>query len=61
ADLGYIGEAYALVDIFAQWKISETATADLALNNIFDRDYTQYLNGSPSPGFNARMSMTFDF
>ncbi|MBX3578904.1 MAG: TonB-dependent hemoglobin/transferrin/lactoferrin family receptor [Rhizobiaceae bacterium] len=60
-DLGFVGEAYALVDVFARWQLTEKTTADLALNNIFNRDYTQYLNGSPSAGFNGRLSLTFDF
>jgi hemoglobin/transferrin/lactoferrin receptor protein len=59
--LGFVGDAYEVVDLFARWKINERATADLALNNILDREHTQYLNGSPSPGFNGRLSMTFDF
>jgi hemoglobin/transferrin/lactoferrin receptor protein len=61
SDLGFVGEPYELVDVFARWQIGDRATADIALNNIFDRQYTQYLNGDPSPGFNARASVTFDF
>ncbi len=58
---GFIGEAYELVDLFAQFEINETTTANLALNNIFDREYTQYLNADPSPGFNAKASLTMKF
>jgi len=61
ASTGFIGEAYELVDLFAQWNINERATADLALNNIFDREYTQYLDADPSPGFNAKLSLTVKF
>ncbi|MBB3975510.1 hemoglobin/transferrin/lactoferrin receptor protein [Rhizobium azooxidifex] len=58
---GFIGEAYQLVDLFAQFAINETTTANIALNNIFDREYTQYLNADPSPGFNAKASLTMKF
>ncbi|MFC3073476.1 TonB-dependent hemoglobin/transferrin/lactoferrin family receptor [Shinella pollutisoli] len=58
---GFIGEPYQLVDVFAQYRLTESLTANLALNNIFDRDYTQYLNADPSPGFNARASLTLNF
>ncbi len=58
---GFIGEAYELVDLFAQFEINDTTTANLALNNIFDREYTQYLNADPSPGFNAKASLTMKF
>jgi hemoglobin/transferrin/lactoferrin receptor protein len=60
-DLGFVGEAYTIVDLFASYRIGERAAANLALNNIFDRQYTQYLNGSPSPGFNGRLSVTIEF
>lgn len=58
---GFIGEPYELVDVFAQYRINETLTANLALNNLFNRDYTQYLNADPSPGFNAKASLTLNF
>ncbi|SOC48439.1 hemoglobin/transferrin/lactoferrin receptor protein [Rhizobium subbaraonis] len=61
AATGFVGEAYQLVDLFAQFEISETTTANLALNNIFDRQYTQYLNADPSPGFNAKALLTMKF
>lgn len=58
---GFIGEAYELVDIFANYEINETTSANLQLNNLFDREYTQYLNADPSPGFNAKASLTIKF
>lgn len=59
--LGLVGDAYQVVDLFAAWQISEDASANLTLSNIFDRRYTQYPNGSPSPGFNAKVSFTSKF
>lgn len=61
SDLGFVGLPYEIVDVFARYRFNDRAVADLALNNIFDRQYTQYLNGDPSPGFNARMSVTLEF
>ena len=55
--LGLVGDAYQVVDIFATWQFSERASANLTLSNIFDTRYTQYPNGSPSPGFNAKASL----
>lgn len=61
AATGFIGEAYNLVDLFGSYAFNESVSADVALNNIFDRDYTQYLNADPSPGFNAKASLTMRF
>ncbi len=61
AATGFVGESYELVDIFARWQVNDRVNADLALNNIFDRQYTQYLDGDPSPGFNARLSVAVKF
>ncbi len=55
--LGLVGDAYQLVDLFAAWQFNEDASANITLSNIFDRRYTQYPNGSPSPGFNAKFSL----
>ncbi len=59
--LGLVGEAYQVVDLFAAWRLSEDASANLTFSNLFDRRYTQYPNGSPSPGFNAKFSFTTRF
>lgn len=59
--LGLVGDAYQVVDLFAAWRLSEDASANLVLSNIFDRRYTQYPNGSPSPGFNAKVSLSTRF
>lgn len=58
---GFVGEAYQLVDLFANFEVNDTTSANLQLNNIFDREYTQYLNADPSPGFNAKASLTIKF
>ncbi len=58
---GFVGEAYQTVDLFGSYQINEKLMANVALNNIFDREYTQYLNADPSPGFNAKASLTLKF
>ena len=58
---GLVGEPYQLVDVFASWQFNEDARADLMLGNIFDVNYRQYPNGSPSPGFNAKVSLVTRF
>ena len=57
-DFGFIGDPYAVVDLFASWKVNERTTAGLVIENLFDRQYTEYLNGNPSPGFNAKASLS---
>jgi hemoglobin/transferrin/lactoferrin receptor protein len=57
-DFGFVGDPYALVDLFASWKVNERVTTGLVIENLFDRQYTEYLNGNPSPGFNAKASLS---
>jgi hemoglobin/transferrin/lactoferrin receptor protein len=54
-------EAYTLVDLFAQYEISENATLNLNIDNLFDVNYRQYLDQQNSPGLNARMGLTVRF
>jgi hemoglobin/transferrin/lactoferrin receptor protein len=58
---GYLAEAYQLVDVFANWKVNDRTTASLTLSNLFDTEYTQYLNGQPSPGFGAKFTLAHKF
>jgi hemoglobin/transferrin/lactoferrin receptor protein len=48
---------YATVDLFATYEVTERISANLNLDNIFNRQYTQYLDLSASPGFNARLAV----
>jgi hemoglobin/transferrin/lactoferrin receptor protein len=50
--------SYALVDLFAQYEINENATLNLNIDNLFDKEYLQYLNQENSPGLNARIGLT---
>jgi hemoglobin/transferrin/lactoferrin receptor protein len=57
-DFGFVGDRYAVVDLFANWKVNERVTTGLVIENLFDRQYTEYLNGNSSPGFNAKASLS---
>lgn len=59
--VGFSSKAYETLDLFGAYRLREGLDASLALNNVFDRDLTQYLNTSPSPGFNARAVLTMRF
>jgi hemoglobin/transferrin/lactoferrin receptor protein len=51
-------DAYALVDLFAQYQVNEAVALNLNVDNLFDKEYLQYLDQDNSPGFNARVGMT---
>lgn len=48
---------YTTVDLFASYQVTDRITTNLNLDNIFNRQYTQYLDLSASPGFNARLAV----
>lgn len=50
------GAGYGLLDAYASYSFDEDTSLTLTLNNIFDREYTQYLDLQPSPGFAARLT-----
>lgn len=54
-------DSYALVDLFAQYQFNENATLNLNVDNLFDKEYLQYLNQQNSPGLNARVGLTMRF
>ena len=56
--LGFVGDGYAVVDLFASWQVNERMTAGLVVENLLDRRYTEYLNGQPSAGINAKASLS---
>ncbi len=51
-------DAYTTVDLFAQYVVSEQATLNLNIDNLFDETYRQYLDLTNSPGFSARVGLT---
>lgn len=54
-------DAYTLVDLFAQYKVNDNAALNLNIDNLFDKEYLQYLDQANSPGFNARVGLTMRF
>lgn len=54
-------DSYALVDLFASYQFNEAATLTLNVDNLFDKEYLQYLNQENSPGLNARIGLTMRF
>jgi hemoglobin/transferrin/lactoferrin receptor protein len=54
-------DSYALVDLFAQYQFNDAATLNLNVDNVFDKEYLQYLNQQNSPGLNARVGLTMRF
>lgn len=48
---------YTTVDLFASYQVTDRISTNLNLDNIFNRQYTQYLDLSASPGFNARLAV----
>ncbi len=54
---GY-GKGYGLVDVFANWQVNKSTSLNLAVDNLFDRYYWQYLDSTPSPGLNAKLGLT---
>lgn len=54
-------EAWHTVDLFLTRAIGSRGSFGLALNNITNETYTQYLNTQPSPGFNALASLSLTF
>ena len=57
-DFGLPAIPHGIVDLFASWQVNERVAAGLVVDNLFDRQYTEYLNGEPSPGFNAKASLS---
>ncbi|TXM71934.1 TonB-dependent hemoglobin/transferrin/lactoferrin family receptor [Methylobacterium sp. WL69] len=54
-------KAYALVDVFASYRVNDRIKADFILQNAFDKRYTQYLNALPNPGLVAKAAISIAF
>ncbi|CAH1659138.1 TonB-dependent hemin, ferrichrome receptor [Hyphomicrobiales bacterium] len=52
---------YGLVDLFASYQYNEDIRGDVVIQNLFDRQYTQYLNTEASPGLTAKFALTVRF
>jgi hemoglobin/transferrin/lactoferrin receptor protein len=52
---------YGLVDVFASYNYTDDVRASIAIDNIFDRRYRQYLYTEDSPGLTAKFALTVKF
>ncbi|WP_131193764.1 TonB-dependent hemoglobin/transferrin/lactoferrin family receptor [Lichenihabitans psoromatis] len=52
---------YALVDLFANYKVNDRVAGDFTVKNLFDRQYRQYLDSEPSAGTVVKASLTVKF
>ena len=52
------GEAYTLLDLFAQYQVDDVMTVNFNIDNVFDETYRQHLDQYNSPGLNARVALT---
>ncbi len=49
---------YSVFDFFSYYNVNENVALTLDVDNMFDRNYRQYLNQSNDPGLNARVGLT---
>jgi hemoglobin/transferrin/lactoferrin receptor protein len=54
-------DGYTAVDLFAQYIVNDWTTLNLNIDNLFDKNYRQFLDQSNSPGFSARIGLTMRF
>jgi hemoglobin/transferrin/lactoferrin receptor protein len=52
---------YGLVDLFASYAYNDRVSANFSVNNLFNREYTQFLNIEPNPGMTVKGGITIKF
>ena len=52
---------YGLVDFFASYAYNDRVSANFTVNNLFNREYTQFLNIEPNPGLTVKGGITIKF
>ena len=52
---------YGLVDLFASYAYNDRVSANFSVNNLFNREYTQFLNVEPNPGLTVKGGITIKF
>lgn len=50
-------KAYNLVNLFASYELTENLSLGLDVKNVFDVQYTEYLNDDPSPGLSVMFTL----
>jgi hemoglobin/transferrin/lactoferrin receptor protein len=56
-----LSKGYMTADLFASYAYSDRVSADLMINNVFNRRYTQYLYSQADPGLTAKLGITVKF
>ena len=57
-DLAAATSGYTVVDLFGEYQLNDNATINVNIDNLFDKEYRQYLDLENSPGFSARVGLT---
>jgi hemoglobin/transferrin/lactoferrin receptor protein len=53
--------AYGLVDLFASYAYSDRVSGDMTITNLFNKQYTQFLDVEPNPGLTVKAGLTIKF
>ncbi len=52
---------YGLVDLFASYAYNDRVSANFSVNNLLNKEYTQFLNIEPNPGITVKAGLTIKF
>jgi hemoglobin/transferrin/lactoferrin receptor protein len=52
---------YGLVDLFASYAYNDLVSGNLTVNNLLNKEYTQFLNVEPNPGLTVKAGLTIKF
>jgi hemoglobin/transferrin/lactoferrin receptor protein len=53
--------AYGLVDLFASYAYNDKVSGDVTITNLFNKQYTQFLDVEPNPGLTVKAGLTIKF
>jgi hemoglobin/transferrin/lactoferrin receptor protein len=52
---------YGLIDLFASYAYNDRISGNLTVNNLLNKQYTQFLNVEPNPGLTIKAGLTIKF
>jgi hemoglobin/transferrin/lactoferrin receptor protein len=52
---------YGLVDLFASYAYNDRVSANFSVNNLLNKEYTQFLNVEPNPGITVKGGIMIKF
>jgi hemoglobin/transferrin/lactoferrin receptor protein len=52
---------YGLVDLFASYAYNDRVSANFSVNNLLNKEYTQFLNIESNPGMTVKGGITIKF